>query len=73
MVGAGALSRKKLAWTPASIAPMQTATATISIRPKLRTSRKAMAPGAIKRPTARISPVAVIVATLASDRMVSSP
>ena len=52
---------------------MQTTTATASILPKLRTMRNAMAPGAISRPTARISPVAVMVATMVSDRMVSSP
>ena len=50
---------------PPSIGTMHTATATGSIRLRLRTVRKAIAPSAISSPTARISPVA--------DRVTSDP
>ena len=73
MVGAGALSRKKLRYVPENIAPQQTITETQSIVENFRTSRKAIAPGAINNPIARTKPTAERVATIVSDKAASIP
>ena len=55
------------------MAMMVTATATSIIAPKLLTHRKAMAPGAINSPTARMMPTEDSVATIVKDRMTRRP
>ena len=73
MVGAGALSMKKLRYVPRSMDAMHTPTAVSIMALKLRTTRNAIAPGAIRRPMARIRPAAVSVATMVSESAASRP
>ena len=67
MVGAGALSIQKLIQTPARQEISETAEATASMACIRRVTRKAMAPGAISRPTAKMIPTAVSMATTVSE------
>ncbi len=73
MVGAGALSRKKLIYVPNNVLAMLTPTATINMLENLRVTKNAIAPGAINNPIARIMPVAASVATIVSDNAASKP
>ena len=73
IVGAGALSKKKLKYVPESIEIIHMMTENQSIVAKLRATRKAIAPGAISRPTAKIRPVAANVVIIVIERMVNRP
>ena len=52
---------------------MHTITDTKSIEENLRTNKKAIAPGAIRSPIARISPVAESVAIMVKDKAANKP
>ena len=73
IVGAGALSIKKLAYVPSSIDAIDTITETHSIVENLRMNKNAMAPGPISKPIARIRPAADSVATMVSESAASIP
>jgi hypothetical protein len=67
IVGAGALSIKKLKYVPKNIENTQIKTDMISILENCLVSRKAIAPGAIIKPTAKIKPVAERVITTVTE------
>ena len=67
IVGAGALSINKLKYVPKNIDKTQIKTDTISIVENCLVSRKAIAPGAIIKPTAKIRPVAESVITTVTE------
>ena len=73
MVGAGALSMKKLRYTPRNEAETATRTEVRSIRPKRLVSKNAMAPGAIRRAMVRMMPVAFNAPTMVKDSIARSP
>ena len=73
MVGAGALSRKKLRYTPSTEQSTAAAHERHSMRPKVRASSKAVAPGTMSRAMARISPTACSEATTVSETAASRP
>ena len=73
IVGAGALSRKKLTYDPKSIENIHIKTEAHSIVEKRRTRRNALAPGAISNPIASIRPTEESVATIVNASAVKSP
>jgi hypothetical protein len=73
IVGAGALSIKKLRYIPEKPDTRVTLTAINSIVLKLFVSRNAMAPGAINRPIDNIIPTADRVATMVREIAASIP
>ena len=71
IVGAGALSIKKLRKMPKKPEIMVTITAIINIFSNRLVSKNAIAPGAINRPIDRMMPTAERVATIVSDIIAS--
>ena len=73
IVGAGALSMKKLKYIPEKLDTRVTLTAINSIVLKRVVSRNAIAPGTIKRPIDNIIPTADRVATMVREIVASIP
>ena len=73
IVGAGALSSQKLAQMPDRALATAMAVARAIIAASRRVSRKAIAPGAISRPTARMMPTADSIATTDAAIIASIP
>jgi len=73
IVGAGALSRKKLIYVPNIIEKIHITVDRQSIIENLRTKRKAVAPGAITNPIAKIRPAADNIAIIVNERAVNIP
>ena len=72
-VGAGALSRKKLAYTPRKPDTSVTPTAIGSISAKRFVKRNAIAPGAISNPMDKMIPTAANVATIVKEISANRP
>ena len=73
IVGAGALSIKKLRYTPKQDAPTAIRTDVKSIGPNRFVRRNAMAPGAISIAIVRMMPVAFNAPTIVRDRSPRRP
>ena len=73
IVGAGALSMKKLRYKPPNIENIFTKTEISSIELSRFDNRKAIAPGIMNKPIAKIKPTAFKVAMIARDNTANNP
>ena len=73
IVGAGALSKKKLIEVPNSIEELHIITDTHSIVENFRTNRNDIAPGAINKLIAKIRPAADSMAMIVSESAANNP
>ena len=73
MVGAGALSMKKLKYTPRKALSSDIHKASNTMLWKRRVSKNAVAPGAISIAITKIIPTALSAATIANDSNESKP